>query len=86
MSRVVCLKNDCDYGKRIKKDRLCANTQRAEMSNRGIAYDMCVNAQTDANIRSTLQVVRQLTLELEEKVPSSPVPVSSPSTTIRTLA
>jgi hypothetical protein len=54
------------------------------------AYDMCVNAQTDPNIRSTLQVVRQvvrqLTLELEEKVPSSPVPVSFPSTTIRTLA
>jgi hypothetical protein len=50
------------------------------------AYDMCVNAQTDTNIRSTLQVVRQLTLELEEKVPSSPVPVSFPSTTIRTLA
>jgi len=77
---------------------MCANTQRAEMSSRGPviqltalifesgAYDMCVNAQTDTNIRSTLQVVRQLTLELEEKVPSSPVHVSFPSTTIRTLA
>jgi hypothetical protein len=38
------------------------------------AYDMCVNTQTEANIRSTLQVVRPLTLELEAKVPSSPRP------------
>ena len=29
-------RNDCDDGKPIKQDRLCANTRRAEVRNRGV--------------------------------------------------